>query len=131
MATMIHLDTHAVVWLAAGELERFAPSVQLLLEKAECAVSPMVRLELDYLYEIGRLKFPGGDLIQYLTAKIGLVLDGTSFAEVIAKAGELAWTRDPFDRIICATALVASASLLTKDATILANVPTAFWEQPP
>jgi PIN domain nuclease of toxin-antitoxin system len=58
MAAMIHLDTHAVVWLAAGELERFASSVRLLLEHAECAVSPMVRLELDYLYEIGRLKVP-------------------------------------------------------------------------
>ena len=49
MAAMIHLDTHAVVWLAAGDLDRFEPFVVPLLQQQGCAISPMVMLELDYL----------------------------------------------------------------------------------
>jgi PIN domain nuclease of toxin-antitoxin system len=59
MASVIHLDSHAVVWLAAGELGRLPSFVPSLLLRFGCAISPMVRLELDYLHEIGRLKLPG------------------------------------------------------------------------
>ena len=131
MASVIHLDTHAVVWLAAGELGRLAPFVPTLLQQRGCGISPMVRLELDYLHEIGRIKIPGKDIVQDLIAKIGLVIDSTPFADIVAEAAKLTWTRDPFDRLICATARVAGASLLSKDATILANEPSAFWDQPP
>ena len=128
---MIHLDTHAVVWLAAGELDRFDPFVVPLLQQRGCAISPMVVLELDYLHEIERLKVSGTAIIQDLAAKIGLGMDGSSFAGIIAEAANLTWTRDPFDRIICATARVAGAPLLTKDGIILANEPSAFWQRPP
>ncbi len=131
MASVIHLDTHAVVWLAAGELGRFAPFVQVLLPKRGCAISPMVRLELDYLHEIGRIRIPAQDIVQDLIGKIGLAIDSTPFADIVIEAANLTWTRDPFDRLICATARAAGASLLSKDATILANEPSAFWDQPP
>lgn len=128
---MIHLDTHAVIWLAAGELDRFAPFVLPMLQERGCAISPMVALELDYLYEIERLKVPGKTILKELVTKIGLAIDGASFAAVAAEAGELKWTRDPFDRLICATARVAGAPLLTKDGIVLANEPSAFWDHEP
>ena len=128
---MIHLDTHAVVWLAAGDLDRFEPFVVPLLQQQGCAISPMVVLELDYLHEIERLKVSGTAIIEDLAANIGLVIDGSSFAGIVAEAAKLSWTRDPFDRIICATARVAGAPLLTKDGIILANEPSAFWERSP
>ena len=131
MASVIHLDTHAVVWLAAGELERFAPFVQPLLRRRRCAISPMVRLELDYLHEIGRIKIPAEDIFQDLATKVGLVMDGGLFQNIVAEAAKLIWTRDPFDRIICASARVAGAVLLTRDANILANEPAAFWDHRP
>lgn len=128
---MIHLDTHAIVWLAAGDLDRFEPFVVPLLQQQGCAISPMVMLELDYLHEIERLKVSGTSIIQDLAANVGLIIDGSSFADIVAEAAKLAWTRDPFDRIICATARVAGVPLLTKDRIILANEPSAFWENPP
>jgi len=60
-----------------------------------------------------------------------LKISASAFHSVVAEAASLAWTRDPFDRLICASARVAGASLLTKDAIILANEPNAFWDQPP
>jgi PIN domain nuclease of toxin-antitoxin system len=39
----------------------------------------------------------------------------------------LTWTRDPFDRMIAAQAVVADAPLLTADETILDNLPLATW----
>ncbi len=91
----------------------------------------MVVLELDHLHEIERLKISGTAIIQDLAANIGLVTDGSSFAGIVVEAAKLTWTRDPFDRIICATARVAGAPLLTKDGNILANEPSAFWERAP
>jgi PIN domain nuclease of toxin-antitoxin system len=131
MASVIHLDTHAVIWLAAGEIGRMPSFVESLIQQRGCAVSPIVRLELDYLHEIGRLKVSGGDVIDDLRVKIGLGMDAASFEDVVVEAAKLSWTRDPFDRLICATARVATAPLLTKDVTILANEPTAFWEKTP
>jgi len=131
MAPVIHLDTHATVWLAAGELERFPSFVHPLLRQRGCAISPMVRLELDYLHEIGRIKIPAEDIFQDLATKIGLVMDAGSFQIIVAEAAKLIWTRDPFDRIICANARAVGAALLTRDAAILANEPAAFWEHPP
>lgn len=40
----------------------------------------------------------------------------------------LTWTRDPFDRMIAAQAIVADAPLVTADRTILANLPLAVWD---
>lgn len=131
MASVIHLDTHAVIWMAAGEVGRFAPFVQPLIQQRGCAVSPMVRLELDYLHELGRIKVPGSHIVDDLRSKIGLVVDTTPFEAIVIEAGKIVWTRDPFDRIICANARVAAAWLLTKDAPILTNEPAAFWDHPP
>ncbi len=131
MASVIHLDTHAVVWLAAGEVGRFAPFVQPLIQQRGCAVSPMVRMELDYLHDIGRIKVPGGEILDDLRSKIGLVVDQTAFESIVVEARKLIWTRDPFDRLICANARVAAAWLLTKDAPILTNEATAFWDHLP
>ena len=56
MARVIRLDTHAVVWLYTGEIERFSPEGRVLLESEQLTVAPIVQLELTYLHEIGRLK---------------------------------------------------------------------------
>jgi len=77
----------------------------------------MVRLELDYLHETGRIKIPAEDIFQDLATKIGMVMDGGLFPNIVAEAAKLIWTRDPFDRIICASARVAGAALLTRTPT--------------
>lgn len=131
MAALIHLDTHAAIWLSAGETARFPAFVPALVRQTPPAISPMVLLELDYLHEIGKLKVPGEDILNDLAAKLGLTLSPARFDVLVREAASLTWTRDPFDRLIAATARVAGARLLTKDATILANECCAFWDQPP
>jgi PIN domain nuclease of toxin-antitoxin system len=58
---------------------------------------------------------------------IGLQVSDASLAELARAATELAWSRDPFDRLIAAHAIVAGAPLVTADQTILKNLSLATW----
>lgn len=128
MASLIHLDTHVVVWLyadgAAGLSERAAAE---LSDADEVQCSPMARLELQYLREIGRLRDSAVEIFDALMASIGLRLSDAPFFAVTREAERQTWTRDPFDRIIVAQAVLDGATLLTKDATIQAAYARAVW----
>jgi len=91
-------------------------------------ISPMVELELTYLYEIGRVTEPPSAPLSALRRILGLKVDEASFAEVAQAAAPLSWTRDPFDRLIAAHAIVANAPLVTADETIRENLPLAIWD---
>ncbi len=124
---MIYLDTHVVVWAYAGEIERFPPSVCALIEKSDLLISPFVLLELQYLHEIERLLVEPTVIYENLASTIGLAVCDLPLMRVVTEALPQSWTRDPFDRIITATAAARDAVLLTKDALILAHYPKAFW----
>ena len=126
MAAVVHLDTHVVVWLYAGDLDRLAP-VANRLEGARLAISPMVLLELQYLHEIGRLAVRAEDVVGDLRERIGLRVSQHPFPEVADAALAMSWTRDPFDRLIAAQAAAEGCVLLTADARMLANTPRATW----
>ena len=125
---MIHLDTHAVVWLYAKELSRFTRAGLESLEANELLISPMVALELEYLHETGRIQAKSRVICDSLEQAVGLRLCEGSFAPVIRLALDQTWTRDPFDRIIVAQAKLANAPLLTKDITIREHYKKAFWD---
>lgn len=55
------------------------------------------------------------------------VLDA-SLADLVRAATPLSWTRDPFDRLIAAHAIVTGAPLVTADQAILENLPLAIWD---
>ncbi|MCX6399288.1 MAG: PIN domain-containing protein [Propionibacteriales bacterium] len=116
--TDLHLDTHVLVWLYAGEHSRFPERLRERLAVDQLRFSPMARLELTYLHEIGRIGAPADRIIDELQRSIGLVEDRTAFDAVIRAAETQTWTRDPFDRIIAAQSLVAFASLATKDERV-------------
>lgn len=63
-----------------------------------------------------------------LARSIGLEVDDVAASELVEAALGLAWTRDPFDRLIAAHAIVADAPLLTADRTILEHLPQAVWD---
>lgn len=115
---MIYLDTHVVAWLYAGEVEHLGRTARRLLNGDDILVSPAAILELEYLHEIGRLTVSGNTIIQGLAVQIGLRVCELSFAAVVASALDLAWTRDPFDRLIVAQADLAASVLVTKDENI-------------
>ena len=127
MEGVIRLDTHAVVWLYTGELDRFSAAVRASLETDRLVISPIVQLELTYLHEIERLTVGGADIVGDLGSRIGLTISDQSLLSVVHAAAGLTWTRDPFDRLIVADALAASCSLLTKDEAIRQHVATARW----
>lgn len=124
---MIYLDTHVVVWLYAGDLELLPQGVRDLLEGEELVISPMVELELQYLYESGRTTQPARVVVDALDEEIGLARCGLPFGQVIAKALEQDWTRDPFDRVIVAQARARRLPLVTRDQTIRDHYREAIW----
>lgn len=124
---MIYLDTHVVAWMYAGEPNLLPVSVRKLLESEDLLISPMVELELQYLFESGRATVPGRDVVEFLEVEIGLARCGLPFAQVVGGALGLDWTRDPFDRLIVAQARARRLPLLTRDQTILDHYDEALW----
>ena len=124
---MIYLDTHVVVWLYAGLAEKFSPQARALINKNDLLISPIIGLELQYLYEIDRIAVESSVIIADLERRIGLRVCDAPFDQVVTRAIALPWTRDPFDRLIVAQAQVGESPLLTKDGTILARFPDAVW----
>ena len=124
---MLFCDTHVVVWLYAGLVERFSPEGRRLLESEPLAVCPIVQLELAYLREINRIAAEPALMLESLQAHIGLAVVEQSLVQVVSEACLLDWTRDPFDRLIVASAAVAAAPLLTKDEFIRQHYAKAVW----
>ncbi|ETX02940.1 MAG: hypothetical protein ETSY2_34465, partial [Candidatus Entotheonella gemina] len=87
---------------------------------------PIVILELQYLYEIGRTTAPGRNVIEDLAQSVGLKVCDEPFPSIITQAAEQTWTRDPFDRIIVGHAALRQQILVTKDQHIFAHYPLAF-----
>ncbi len=127
MEGLIALDTHVVVWLHAGETERFPSGLSQRLDVETLVICPVVLLELEYLHEIGRLSVNADRIFGDLASDIGLTVCPHPFSKVIREALKQSWTRDPFDRIIVAHAISANLGLVTKDETIRAYCATAFW----
>jgi PIN domain nuclease of toxin-antitoxin system len=131
LEAVIHVDTHVVAWLYEGRIDLLPETAARLIEESEVVISPMVELELEYLHEIGRARVGSRSVIDELYARIGLRASRASFASIIEHARGITWTRDPFDRIIVATAMADDAVLLTRDETILAHWARARWDEKP
>lgn len=80
------------------------------------------------MHEIGRARDSAPMMLAALSRSIGLEVADISLAEVANTAVGLTWTRDPFDRMIAAQAIVADVLLVTADRTILKHLPQATWD---
>ena len=125
---MIYLDTHVLIWLAAlGPSALGEEGRQRLERDGDARISPMVRLEMEYLHEAGRIREHALEVYERLAAAMGLRICDAPFFAVIREAERRPWTRDPFDRIIIAQAAVHDAPLLTKDQTMHEAYSGAVW----
>jgi PIN domain nuclease of toxin-antitoxin system len=123
-----YLDTNIVVWLAQNELMRISKKARDVLEQADLLISPMVLLELEYLYEINRIKLPSRDVLLKVEHEIGVRVCDRSFLSIATTALAEKWTRDPFDRTIVAHAKVNGlAPLISADGDIGRNYPRTVW----
>ncbi|HSR94473.1 MAG TPA: PIN domain-containing protein [Solirubrobacterales bacterium] len=107
--------------------ERLPSPARTLIGEREPYFSPIAVLELTYMHEIGRARDSLATMLTALRRDIGLEVADASLAELVQVAADLSWTRDPFDRLIAAHAIIANAPLITADATIRENLPLATW----
>jgi PIN domain nuclease of toxin-antitoxin system len=125
---LIYLDTHVVVWLYAGYADKFSPLAKSLINAHDVYISPIVRLELQYLHEIARITEEANAIVTDLSNRIGLKVCDKNFEAVVNQALSLSWTRDPFDRLIAANASLNDNMLITKDPNMLEHYFQARWE---
>lgn len=122
-----YLDTHTAIRLASGR-GKIGRDAERLIRKAALLVSPMVLVEVEYLFEIGRILSPARDVVRKLEHELGLRLCDLPFAEVAKAALDEKWTRDTFDRMIVAQAKANGlAPLISADELIAAHYQRTVW----
>lgn len=118
---MLLLDTHALIWLAT-DLDQLTENAKsaIRLHASELYVSSITALEISLLTHCGKLDWGTRPLARFEKAlKHHHVQEVPVSAEIAWKSGQLEQIhRDPFDRIIIATAQVHGMTILTKDRTI-------------
>lgn len=124
---MIYVDTHALVWFLTGEFGRLSPKAVRAIEGRTVMISPIVLLELQLLYDLGRLTDSPTRYAAELREMLGGGVCPMPFIEVVAASMSETWTRDPFDRLIVGHAKAAGAPLLTKDRGIRKHYQHAIW----
>lgn len=127
-AVTAYLDTNVVVWLCGGELTRISRVALDCVNTHELLISPIVDLELQYMFELGRIDLAPHFLILHLEAELDAHVCALPLPEIVAAAKAESWTRDPFDRLITAHARANHYSpLITSDRTIRKNYAKAVW----
>lgn len=124
---MVYLDTHVLVYLYQGDFSLLSKPAIQAIETQETLLSSFALLELSYLFEIGRIKYPAMEIVQYLSHYLDLKLCTLQASTIALKAIELTWTRDPFDRLIVGNASCQDAFLVTKDRHIQEHYPQVIW----
>lgn len=123
-----YVDTQVVVWLCEDKVAKFSSRALDALNELDLLVSPMVMIELAYLYEIERIVRAPQDLIKQLKMQLGVRVCDHSFPDLAETALFENWTRDPFDRLIVAHAKSNNyAPLITSDSTIRRHYPKTIW----
>ena len=88
----------------------------------------MAALELEFLYELRRIRFRSPEILAKLQLEVSLKVCDLPFERVTQLALFESWTRDPFDRIIVAQAKANGlAYLISTDEAIAAHYPRTVW----
>lgn len=115
------------MWLHDGLIERLSEAAAAAIESGRLMVCGMVELELQYLREIGRVRPGASEVLGVLEGDLGLRRSELPLSALASRACRLSWTRDPFDRLIVAEALLAKGKLITRDEMIRDNFSGAVW----
>lgn len=128
MATRFLLDTHAAIWLLEGSPKLGAAARAALEEAESVAMSGISLLEIAMLEARGTIALRP-DVASALEAFADRLVVLPIDARVAADAVRIGLPhRDPFDRVITATARVHGLTLVTKDRQIVeAGVVSVIW----
>jgi PIN domain nuclease of toxin-antitoxin system len=114
--------------LAAGKVNRLSTKARGLLGRAELLLSAMALLELEYLHELRRTKFPARNLLSKVDHEANLRICDLPFSTIASTALDEKWTRDPFDRLIVANAKANGfAWLISADEQMAKHYPRTVW----
>lgn len=125
--TRIYLDTHVAIWIVEKKLAKFPRQVLAVIKEANLYLPAMVRLELQVLSEIGKLKLMPQQIIDSLHESLSFQVSAVPFSDVCEAAQGLSWTRDVFDRMIVAETMCGGGRLITADTKIHEHYPKALW----
>ncbi|MDF5717935.1 MAG: PIN domain-containing protein [Rhizonema sp. NSF051] len=118
MSQVIILDTHIWIWFINQEFDLFPTHWREVIETAELVgISPVSCYEVALAQQRGRLKLPctADRWFQQALEQTGITLFPVT-AEIAYQAVSLSLVhKDPFDRLIIATALVYKAKLASID----------------
>lgn len=112
------LDTHIAVALYQGKTAGLSRKALAMIDSEPLLLSPAVVLELELLYEIGRIRHGATVVTDYLAEHLDIPCANERFSEVVRHALPLGFTRDPFDRLIVAHAALLRRPLITLDGVL-------------
>jgi PIN domain nuclease of toxin-antitoxin system len=118
---MIFLDTNIIVRLYNNDINSLSEKIINFINNDDVYVSPVIVLELEYLFEIKRVSYPSTRVMDFLSDAIGLKVDNCDFLKIIECSINEKWTRDPFDRLIVSHAKIRDSFLLSTDKKIRQN----------
>ncbi|OGK26524.1 hypothetical protein A2954_00980 [Candidatus Roizmanbacteria bacterium RIFCSPLOWO2_01_FULL_37_12] len=121
------LDTHVVIWLYDALASKFSKKTIDVINKCDLFISPLVLLEIEYLFEVKKIKDKPSPILASLQSSIGLKVSNTPLDKIIDVAVTLDWTRDPFDRILVAESYINNAYFISKDKHIRKNYNLSVW----
>jgi PIN domain nuclease of toxin-antitoxin system len=106
------LDTHFLIWIVLGSrrlrefpwLERYRP----------WGVSPV---------SFGRAEVRNPEFVRAVLADRRFLVDEVPLLALVRHALPMEWTRDPFDRLLCAHSRARRVSLCTADLRVRAHHP--------
>ena len=126
--SVAYVDTHLCIFLHAGDVGEISKEALRQVESNDLLISPMVLLELGYLFRKKKVNAPAPELFATLNSSFGISLCTLPFTEIAMEALNIEWVSDPFDRIIVANAKINNeATLITRDRLIRKNYPPAVW----
>ena len=124
----VYLDTQIVIWISAGRMKKLTREALRTIESSDLLISPIVLVEIGYLFEINRLVKSPLAILDQLQKQIGLKVSDHPFPAIANAALFETWTRDLFDRLIVAHARSDGYSgLVTSDEKIRKNYSKAIW----
>ncbi len=117
----IILDTHFLIWILTGS-ERIT-EFPWINGYRPWGISPVSFLEIQFLSEVGRLEARSPDFMNAVMNDPRFVVDEVPLVALVRNALALDWTRDPFDRLLCAHSNSRRVPFCTVDQLI--------WRQHP
>ncbi|MET0594377.1 MAG: PIN domain-containing protein [Polyangiaceae bacterium] len=120
------LDTHIAIALYEGRTGGLGMAARRAIDRETVTISPAVLLEIELLYEIGRLRVGATPVSLRLGEDLSIRVATERFSDVAIEALSLGFTRDPFDRLIVAHAALTRSALVTQDTVIRYRYPKAM-----